>query len=190
MKKTIFYLLRHGEVYNPRQILYGRLPRFPLSNEGKKRIHEAAQYFESEHVDYLYTSPLLRARQTSRILAGYLDLKPRISQLLVEVKLLSEGTTIENYRKNIQHKLYSRQNVVRGQESIEEIERRMMKFITAIKRRHQGKKILVVSHGDPIMIIKAKFENEVFTWDYKRKHYLKTGHWVTLSCDKDTCTCE
>ena len=31
MGETIIHLLRHGEVYNPTKILYGRLPGFRLN---------------------------------------------------------------------------------------------------------------------------------------------------------------
>ncbi|MBX5447563.1 MAG: histidine phosphatase family protein, partial [Acidothermus cellulolyticus] len=32
--RTIVHLLRHGEVFNPRHVLYGRLPGFHLSEAG------------------------------------------------------------------------------------------------------------------------------------------------------------
>ena len=32
---TVVHLLRHGEVSNPRGVLYGRLPGYHLSEEGR-----------------------------------------------------------------------------------------------------------------------------------------------------------
>ena len=32
---TVVHLLRHGEVFNPDRILYGRLPGFRLSDAGR-----------------------------------------------------------------------------------------------------------------------------------------------------------
>jgi broad specificity phosphatase PhoE len=40
--KTIVHLLRHGEVYNPTKILYGRLPGFRLSELGVQMAQAAA----------------------------------------------------------------------------------------------------------------------------------------------------
>ena len=38
-ERTVVHLLRHGEVYNPEKILYGRLPGYHLSDLG----HEMAR---------------------------------------------------------------------------------------------------------------------------------------------------
>ena len=35
-ERTTVHLLRHGEVYNPDKILYGRLPEFHLSELGQQ----------------------------------------------------------------------------------------------------------------------------------------------------------
>ena len=34
--KTVVHLLRHGEVFNPTGILYGRMPGFSLSDLGRQ----------------------------------------------------------------------------------------------------------------------------------------------------------
>ncbi|MGA8116806.1 MAG: histidine phosphatase family protein, partial [Actinocatenispora sp.] len=36
------HLLRHGEVYNPEKILYGRLPGYRLSDRGVRMAEVAA----------------------------------------------------------------------------------------------------------------------------------------------------
>ena len=43
MTKTTVHVLRHGEVYNPSKILYGRLPDFHLSELGQQMAKAAAQ---------------------------------------------------------------------------------------------------------------------------------------------------
>ena len=35
------HLVRHGEVHNPRSVMYGRLPRFRLSAHGVRQAEEA-----------------------------------------------------------------------------------------------------------------------------------------------------
>ena len=39
---TVVHLLRHAEVSNPRGVLYGRLPGFHLSEEGRLMAKSAA----------------------------------------------------------------------------------------------------------------------------------------------------
>ncbi len=42
MPATRVHLVRHGEVHNPGGVLYGRLPHFHLSENGKKMASAAA----------------------------------------------------------------------------------------------------------------------------------------------------
>lgn len=177
---TTIYFLRHGDVYNPKHILYGRLPGFPLSDKGKSQISQIAKIFENDSIEYIFTSPLERARQTAEIIGAKLHLKPVISMLITEVKLYCEGVSIEEYHDRIQFELYSEKNIKKGQEDIVSVESRMKKFVNFIIKKHSGKKILVVSHGDPIMILKARLSSVAFTWSYKKNNYLPTGKYFTL----------
>lgn len=186
MSKTVIYFFRHGEVANPKNILYGRLPRFPLSVEGQRKIRKVAKQFKNKGIKHLYTSPMLRTIQTVGILAEELKLKPKISNLINEVKLIFAGMPLGIFRVQFQPTLYSRDNVARGQESVEAIAGRMFKFLRIIKKRHKRKIILVVSHGDPIVILKAKTQGVDFTNQYKKANYLKTGEYFTLICDDDS----
>ena len=70
------YLLRHGEVHNPDKILYGRLPRYKLSKEGIQAIKKVGQKLKNKKINHIYTSPLLRARQTAGIIGDILSIKP------------------------------------------------------------------------------------------------------------------
>lgn len=180
---TFFYFIRHGEVYNPKKILYGRLPNFSLSQNGKGKIEDAANYFKNKKIDVLYASPLLRARQTAGILGNTLGRKVRFSRLLIEVKLIFEGISLERYKKEIQPLLYTGKYIKKGQESIEEIRKRMMKFIAITAKKFPGKTILVVSHGDPITILKAESCKQEFTWEYKNANYLQAGEWIKFAYD-------
>lgn len=182
MKKTTIYILRHGDVANPKNILYGRLPRFPLSSKGQKKIREVVQQFKNRKIRHLYTSPMLRTRQTGLILANELRLTSKTTSLINEVKLIHAGMPLEIFKVKYQQNLYSHANVARGQESVEAIASRMLKFLEIVKKRHSGEKILVVSHGDPILILKAKVLNLDFTVRFKKANYLKTGEWFTLVC--------
>lgn len=180
MKKTTIYFLRHGEVHNPKDILYGRLPKFGLSEKGKKHIESAAKELKDKHIDYLYTSPLLRARQTARIIGRILNLRPGISRLLIEVKLIFAGITLTEYREKIQPILYDDIHIQKGQESVEDIVKRMLQFLHIVTKRHRGKTILVVSHGDPIMILRAFLSHIPFTFIYKKANYLPTGTYIRV----------
>lgn len=183
--KTTIYFLRHGEVENPKQILYGRLPGFRLSESGRKRINEVARELKTKGIEYLYTSPLLRARETGRIINRILKLKPKISILLLETKLLSQGVALEFFKRELQPQMYDQEYIKKGQESIMSQGDRMFRFIQMMQSKHPGKTILAISHGDPLMILKAKVMGVPFTWEFKRVQYLKQGYFITLMCENN-----
>ncbi|HEY8924868.1 MAG TPA: histidine phosphatase family protein, partial [Polyangia bacterium] len=57
LTKTTVHVLRHGEVYNPNKILYGRLPDFHLSELGKQMAKAAAETLAARDVTYVVASP-------------------------------------------------------------------------------------------------------------------------------------
>lgn len=181
--KTVIYFIRHGQVDNPDNVLYGRLPGFHLSPNGCRQAQETAIQLRKLHIDYLYTSPLLRARQTAKIIGKEINKKPMISHLLKEVRLIFEGMNVSVYKRDIQPYLYENKYLKRGQESIEEIWDRMMIFVKMVYRKHGNAQIVAVSHGDPILILKAKACGHEFTWKYKKDNYLETAGWIKTEYD-------
>ncbi len=180
MKKTTIYFLRHGQVYNPQKILYGRLTGFPLSEEGKIKIQELANTLAPYGITSIYTSPMLRTRQTARIIGERLGLKQKVTRLLIETKDVTAGVSLDQFRKEIEPHLYTYNLIKKGQESINSQYQRMRKFVEMIQKLHHGEKILAVSHGDPILILKAISEGNQFTYEYKLENYLQTGDYFIL----------
>jgi broad specificity phosphatase PhoE len=66
---TTVHLLRHGEVYNPEHVLYGRLPGYTLSERGEQQAKMVAEALRGEDITVLLASPLQRAQQTAAPIA-------------------------------------------------------------------------------------------------------------------------
>src|SRR5579864_4531035 len=81
---TIVHLLRHGEVENPAGIIYGRLPGYHLSANGREMARAAADYFAEREVVALFCSPLERAQETARPVAERLGLDIVTDDRLIE----------------------------------------------------------------------------------------------------------
>ena len=81
---TIVHLLRHGEVENPAGIVYGRLPGYHLSANGRAMAEAAADYFADRAVVALFCSPLERAQETARPVAERLGLEIVTDDRLIE----------------------------------------------------------------------------------------------------------
>src|SRR5260370_20527715 len=81
---TIVPLLRHGEVETPAGIIYGRLPGYHLSANGREMARAAADYFAERSVVALFCSPLERAQETARPVAERLGLEIVTDDRLIE----------------------------------------------------------------------------------------------------------
>jgi broad specificity phosphatase PhoE len=90
---TIVHLLRHGEVQNPQHILYGRLPGFHLSANGRLMAMAAADFFAERPVVALFSSPLERAVETAGPVAERLGLPIVTDERLTEAANHFEGLT-------------------------------------------------------------------------------------------------
>ena len=92
MTATVVHLVRHGEVSNPDGILYGRLPGFHLSEEGRLMAKAAAGFLAGRDVAVLVTSPLERAQETAAPLAAQFGLALQVDDRLIEPWNHFEGT--------------------------------------------------------------------------------------------------
>jgi broad specificity phosphatase PhoE len=88
---AIVHLVRHGEVYNPGGILYGRMPGFHLSEAGRLMAKAAADYLAGRGVTVLKSSPLQRALETAEPIAAELGLPIQIDDRLIEPWNYFEG---------------------------------------------------------------------------------------------------
>src|ERR1700722_11692592 len=91
---TTVHLLRHGEVENPDGVLYGRLPGYHLSAEGRLMALAAADFFAERPVVSLYCSPLERAQETAQPVAERLGLSIVTDQRLIETTKHFEGVNV------------------------------------------------------------------------------------------------
>lgn len=67
--RTTVHVMRHGEVFNPEKVLYGRLPGYHLSDRGRAQAQAAADWLASHDITYVVASPLERAQETAAPIA-------------------------------------------------------------------------------------------------------------------------
>ena len=169
------YLIRHGEVYNPDGIIYGRLPNFGLSDKGKTEIGRTADFLLDKHIEKIYSSPLERTRQTAEIIKNKLGISTiHFSDQLLEVKTSYQGRKFSDLDA-LQSEVYLKP-LSPTDETIKQIANRMKSFIEKLIREEKGKHIVVCSHGDPIMILKAAIEKKPSLFPiFKEGPYIKHG---------------
>jgi broad specificity phosphatase PhoE len=91
---TKIHLVRHGEVYNPRGVLYGRLPGFHLSDKGKQQAAAVAEALADHDIVAVIASPLERARETAAPIAARHDLPVDTDPDLIESTNFLQGRGI------------------------------------------------------------------------------------------------
>jgi len=99
--RTVVHLLRHGEVFNPDKILYGRLPGYRLSDRGNAMAERARDYLlDPSHlvgdaidptIARVIASPMERAQQTATPLAEALGVEIATDGRLIEAANVFEG---------------------------------------------------------------------------------------------------
>lgn len=94
MTETVVHMLRHGEVHNPKGILYGRLPGFHLSELGQAMAKAAAQALAERDIVHIVASPLERAQETAMPLAEQLGLPVHTDENLIESANWFEGKQV------------------------------------------------------------------------------------------------
>jgi broad specificity phosphatase PhoE len=170
---TRIHLIRHGQVHNPAQILYGRMPRFRLTAAGRRQAQTAGRHLNGMAIEALYSSPLLRARQTAREILSHVNSpQVHISTLLNEVCTVYEGrpgAEIDDRNGDV----YT--GAAACFEQPADVVARTRKFIRNVRRRHPGGRIAAVTHGDIITFI-VLWAKDMAPTPQNKNRLLKAGY--------------
>jgi broad specificity phosphatase PhoE len=171
--KTLVHVMRHGEVFNPEKVLYGRLPGYKLSELGLRMADRAAQHFQNNDLALIVSSPLERAQQTAAPTANSHNLKPELESLIIEAENIFEGKRVsvgDGALRDPRNWWYLR-NPIRPSwgEPYKQIADRMRTAIFAARDLAQGREALLVSHQLPIWIARLGAEGKSFVHDPRKR---------------------
>jgi broad specificity phosphatase PhoE len=152
---AVVHLVRHGEVENPKGVIYGRLPGYNLSDRGRRQAKEAAQRLRENDIALILTSPLERAQETARVIA-----EPHALETVVDERLNESETTLEGLSRNALHFVrdprhwWRFRNPLRPSwgESFSEIRTRMLSAIEDAVAAAGGREAVLVSHQTPVLV--------------------------------------
>ncbi|MGH8940095.1 MAG: histidine phosphatase family protein, partial [Actinomycetes bacterium] len=151
---TIVHVLRHGEVHNPRGVLYGRLPGYHLSDLGREMADRIAEHLDGADVVHVVSSPPERAQESAAPAAEKLGLTVATDDRLIEAGNVFEGQTFgvgDGSLRRPAHWVHLR-NPLRPSwgEPYVQIAERMLAAIAAARDAARGREALAVSHQLPI----------------------------------------
>ena len=145
-----FTFLRHGESVGNAQARWQGQSEYPLTERGRAQARALAERWKSEDVrfDLAITSPLMRAKETTEIIASALNLKVEVDPIWLERDIGEmEGLTADEVRQRPQPPYITPYDSIGGDgEGDWELFLRAGKALHALLRRRVGS-YLIVSHG-------------------------------------------
>lgn len=184
---TRVHLLRHGEVFNPDTILYGRLPGFLLSELGHRMAAMVADSLEGRDITHLVSSPLERAQQTAQPLLDRTGLELVIDERVIEAENRFEGRPVAGGRNLLRlSNLPLAVNPFRPSwgEPYTEIRDRMIPAVHAARDAARGHEAVIVSHQLPIWTTRLSAEGRRL-WHDPRRRECTLASLTTLSFAED-----
>ncbi len=154
-----YYLVRHGESkYNLEMRHQGWSFRNPLTELGFSQVSKIASVIKNYPIDCIYSSPLLRTRQTARIVSQNINRPVRYSRHLLDYRRSKsqEGLHVHEYSSLPEYQAWKANSASNPNfslpdgESRQQLSNRISKFIQQSNNRHHQKHILVVAHTDVI----------------------------------------
>ena len=163
------YLIRHGETdYNRERRMQGWLD-IPLNELGHEQARLAATTLKGHLIHALYSSDLVRAKQTAEPIAATLNLEINLSKNLRERDMgIFAGWAWEKERDEVKDKIWAEFEAARDLadpkwkkhkgESVGEMTERITQFFNQIEVVHARESVAVVTHGGTVNRILEHFE--------------------------------
>lgn len=183
------HLVRHGEVFNPDRLLYGRLPGFGLSDLGLQMADGVAEWFVERanriqrQPAIVAASPLQRAKQTAAPIAAAFGKKLETEPNLIEAENAFEGmsnvaATLKS-TPSLWPKLRNPARPSWGEPYIQQVQR----MVEAVQRSRDvavdtlgpGAEAILVSHQLPIWVTRLATEGRPLMHDPRRRECTLTS---------------
>lgn len=153
---TRVHLVRHGEVHNPDNVVYGLLPGFELSAEGEQQAKSAAGHLSERPIAAIYSSPLERAQSTAKFISDATGAGISLRDELIEWRLgehwegLSWAEIPRSRPEEWDAYMHRPDEMEFLEEPLELLAKRMAGAVREISFAHVDQETVVVSHADPI----------------------------------------
>lgn len=169
------HLVRHGEVFNPQGVLYGRLPGFGLSDLGRRMADAAAADLQSHRrpVSAIVSSPLQRTQQSAEPVAERFGLEVHLDDRIIEPTNRFEGkrmTGRESALRDVRNWSY----LVNPWEPswgepFRSIADRMIQAMTDAAESVDSGDVVMVSHQLPIWMVHRRVTGKSLAHDPRRR---------------------
>lgn len=184
MTRTLVHLVRHGEVFNPEKVLYGRLDGYHLSERGQAMARVLGDYFADNDLSVVTASSLIRARETAAPIAEPHGLPIGTDDRVIEAANTFEGQVV-GLGNFLRPKHLARMYDVRTPswgEPYAEIAARMQAAMADVRAAAEGHEAVIVSHQLPIWMARCAAEGRRL-WHHPRSRECSLASVTTFAFD-------
>ena len=164
LNRNTFYFVRHGQsTKNTLRVSSTKLEtdKYPLTDKGFENAEKVTQGLKDRGgVDLIFSSDFLRTKSTAEIIGKHLG-----APVMTDARLREYDTGIydnrpvsEFYDYIAHHDIWK--EAPEGGETLTQVQQRMVAFVNEINQKYEGKRIVVVGHGDPLWVLLEHYGSE------------------------------
>ncbi|MDF7808991.1 histidine phosphatase family protein [Pontiellaceae bacterium B12219] len=184
--KNTYYAFRHGQSRaNVEGIIISDpaigTVEYGLTDEGREQVRTRLAAISAFDADtMLVSSDFRRARETAEIIRAYLGAAPIVFDIRLRERFFGdwEGKAHGHYSKAWKKDLFDPNREFNGAESSNSVRSRMWAVVQSLEEKQAGRTIVLVSHGDPLMLLQTAFN------DLGPEHHRSLPYIETAGCRK------
>ncbi|MBI2113068.1 MAG: class I tRNA ligase family protein, partial [Candidatus Wildermuthbacteria bacterium] len=185
-----YYILRHGHSERQNTDMMASWPEknpHPLTKQGERQIAKIAKALKKKQIDAVYSSDLLRTKQTAEIIGKELGVAVVFDERLREWDMgVLNGKHVSELgkawakpgEKGKEHYMRRFTDPMPQGESWQDVQRRVYAFLKNIDKKHVAKNVLIVSHETPCTMLEGivqGFTREEIVEYRQAKRFIRPG---------------
>jgi phosphoserine phosphatase len=160
MKNTTrFFVVRHGETEGNQKKIYRGRWDLPLNENGIRQVERAGEALKAVSFDVIYTSPLVRTRQTAAALARWQQVDPLEDEALIDIDYGQWTRVADSDVAEKQPALYQKWKespelvTFPGGEGLADVRKRVTSALERWTSLHAGQAIALCGHRVSVKMI-------------------------------------
>jgi len=161
---TTLIFVRHGQsMANLQQVFAGHYD-IPLTELGHAQAEKTAEYLDRYPIDCIYSSDLIRARQTAEHTAARRGMPIVNDEVFREIFAGEwEGMPFEEIKERYEdsHLVWCKQitrSRPNGGESVQELSKRIWQGVQSVLETHRGQTVAIFTHATPVRTLSWRWK--------------------------------
>ena len=186
----MIYILRHGDSLRQKTRKVSCWPEkfyCPLTKKGKGQIMRKAEFLKLKNISKIFSSDLLRTKQTAEIVNRRIGVDIVLDKRLREFNVgkfnNKNSLLVWNYLRKLKNPFSTK---LPGGESLVDLKNRISDFLKDVGKKDKKENILVISHELPLTILEHLLKGEkpdrIIKWRaHHRDKLIKPGELRKLT---------